>query len=258
MASNSNKHKNYDVLNLIGYGLSKFNNAFIKEFGFSTKSAFYQFCVINGISDTVGTVKNRMDLFDYFFPESGRKGWWQKGDAYIHRKIYIDSLFGNEDVKSFANIVKMYLQNDFRIKIDNLVESPINKTRYKRMQETGLEAETFFINNYKKIDIFNGGNLEDARLYGDGYDFQITFPQKFLLTEVKGLRREKGGIRFTENEYEKAKEYKENYILSVVLSLNENPKLEIVINPAKNLKFRKVEVLQKNRVEYHMDSLLWS
>ena len=30
-----------------------------------------------------------MDLFDHFFPNNGRKGWWQKGDTYIHRKYLI-------------------------------------------------------------------------------------------------------------------------------------------------------------------------
>lgn len=28
-----NKHKNYEVLNLIGYGLAKFNTSFISAFG---------------------------------------------------------------------------------------------------------------------------------------------------------------------------------------------------------------------------------
>ena len=101
------KHKNYEILNLIGYGLSKFNNDFIKEFGFNTKTAFYDFCVDNKIAETTGVVKNRMDLFDHFFPNNGRMGWWQKGDAYIHRKILIDNLFGNKNVKEYSNIVKL-------------------------------------------------------------------------------------------------------------------------------------------------------
>ena len=65
---NLNKHQNYEILNLIGYGLSKFNDKFIKEFGFTTKMAFYEYCVKNNIAQTIGTVKNRMDLFDHFFP----------------------------------------------------------------------------------------------------------------------------------------------------------------------------------------------
>lgn len=252
MRSKSSKHKNYEVLNLIGYGLAKFSNEFIGEFGFSTKSAFYRFCVENGVADTPETIKNRMDLFDYFFPESGRRGWWQKGDAYIHRKIYIDSLFGNEDVKGFANIVKLYLHENLNVMAVNIIESPINKTRFKRMQETGLEAELFFINNYQTIDIFRGGSLEDARLYGDGYDFQISLANNFLLAEVKGLRGKSGGIRFTENEYKKANEYKDDYVLSIVSNLNDLPFLKVIVNPVKNLEFRKTKIAQKQRFEYQL------
>lgn len=60
-----------------------------------------------GIVETGSVVKNRMDLFDPFF-DNNRKGWWQKGNAYIHRKLLIDSLFGNENVIGYANIVKLF------------------------------------------------------------------------------------------------------------------------------------------------------
>lgn len=53
-----------------------------------------------------------MDLFDPFFPNN-RKGWWQKGNTYIHRKYFIDNLFGNESVFEYADIIKMYLQENF-------------------------------------------------------------------------------------------------------------------------------------------------
>ena len=56
-----------------------------------------------------------MDLFDHFFPDNGRKGWWQKGDTYIHRKFLIDNLFGNEDAKGYANIVKLYMKENFGV-----------------------------------------------------------------------------------------------------------------------------------------------
>ena len=122
------------------------------------------------------------------------------------------------------------------------------------MQETGLEAELFFINNYQTIDIFCGGSLEDARLYGDGYDFQIGLVNKFLLAEVKGLRGERGAMRFTENEYRQASEYKDEYVLSVVLNLNDLPRIKVIVNPVKNLEFRKIIITQKQRFEYQMIS----
>ena len=86
-----NKHENYELLNLLGYGLAKFNDAFIKEFDFGTKTAFYTHLVSLGIAETTNTIKNRQDIFDPFF-DNGRKGWWQRGDVYLHRKLLIDSL----------------------------------------------------------------------------------------------------------------------------------------------------------------------
>jgi hypothetical protein len=157
MENTGGKHKNYEILNLIGYGLSKFNDDFIKEFGFKTKTAYYQYCVDNSIADTVGTVKNRMDLFDHFFPDNGRKGWWQKGDAYIHRKVLIDSLFGHENVKGYADIAKLYLKENYKIKDLFVKVAPIIKSRFKKLQETGLEAELYFMNNFNSIELFKMG-----------------------------------------------------------------------------------------------------
>ncbi len=251
-----NRHKNYEILNLIGYGLSKFNNDFIKQFGFSSKSHFYQFCVENKIAKTIGTVKNRMDLFDHFFPENGRKGWWQKGDAYIHRKILIDNLFGNENVEEFANIVKMYLADNFSIKNITYQAKPIIKSRFKKLQETGLEAELFFKHNYNSVDIFQGGKIEDARLYGDGYDFQISNNQRSYLAEVKGIRDNKGKFRLTENEYNKALDYKNDYIISLVLNLNQSPRILTVENPIKNLSFDKKIIIPTAVNEYHLSKVI--
>lgn len=252
MENQGSKHQNYEILNLIGYGLSKFNDNFIREFGFSTKTAFYNYCVENGIADTVGTVKNRMDLFDHFFPENGRVGWWQKGDAYIHRKILIDSLFGNEDVKGYSNIVKLYLKESYKIEGLLVDVKPITKSRFRKMQETGLEAELYFLNNYNSIDIFKNGIIEDARLYGDGYDFQVNVNESSLLAEVKGIREKKGKFKLTENEYNKALEYKNDYIITLVINLNDIPTFLTIDNPANSLKFERKIITPKSVNEYHL------
>ncbi len=250
MTTNSSKHQNYEILNLIGYGLSKFNDDFIKEFGFTTKTAFYEYCVLNNIAETVGTVKNRMDLFDHFFPNNGRKGWWQKGNAYIHRKLLIDSLFGNEKVKGFADIVKMYLKENFNMTGIIVDAKPIVKSMFKKLQKTGLEAELYFMNNYNEIDTFKDGFLEDARLFGDGYDFQISVNQNTYLAEIKGIRKNKGKFRMTEKEYNKALEYKNDYVVTLVLNLNDTPRFLTIENPANNLIFKKDNRDPKPVVQY--------
>lgn len=248
------KHENYEILNLLGYGLAKFDNEFIKQFGFKTKSAFFDYFVELKIVETGSVVKNRMDLFDPFFPDNERKGWWQKGDAYIHRKYLIDSLFGNENVLGYSNIVKLYLKENYKIKELFVEVKPIVKSRFKKLQETGLEAELYFMNNFNEISAFNNGILEDARLYGDGYDFQINVNENSFLAEVKGIRAKKGRFRLTENEYQKANEYKNDYVVTLVLNLDDLPTFLTIENPIKNLKFEERIIKSKEIKEYHLIS----
>ncbi|PQJ79430.1 DUF3883 domain-containing protein [Polaribacter porphyrae] len=248
-----NKHENYEILNLLGYGLSKFDNDFIKEFGFSTKNSFYQYFVDINIVETGSVVKNRMDLLDPFFPNK-RKGWWHKGDTYLHRKQTIDNLFGSENAHEYANVVKLFLNDKYNIDDFFISVKPIIKTRYKKMQETGLEAELYFLNNYNTIDIFKNGTIEDARLYGDGYDFQVNVNEHSFLTEVKGIREKKGKFRLTEKEYKRAKEYQKDYIITLVLNLNDSPTFLTIDNPIQNLNFRKKVYKSKKVKEYHLAS----
>ncbi len=250
------KHENYEILNLIGYGLAKFDTRFVGCFGFKTKTSFYEYIVQIGICDTVGTVKNRQDLFDPFF-DNDRKGWWQKGEAYIHRKIHIDSLFGLLDVADFAKIVKFHLQEKSSMPIGSIEEiSPLEKTKYRQLQITGREAELFFMNNFKKSDPFNNGILEDARMFGDGYDFQINVRRDFFLAEIKGLRTGYGSIRMTEKEFTTAKEYQGDYALVVVTDLDKSPQMNVIFNPTDEINFTE-KFINSEQINYHTSPLTW-
>lgn len=252
---NESKHENYELLNLIGYGLAKFDMEFVEEFNLKTKTAFYKYIVELKIAESIGTVKNRQDLFDPFF-DSGRKGWWQKGDTYIHRKYLIDSLFGTMDVVQFSEIVKMSIEGKFNVAGESKIISPVIRSKFKQLQVTGQEAELYFINNYHGIKNFNGGILDDARLFGDGYDFQIKVAEKYFLAEIKGVRALTGSIRLTENEFLKASEYKDEYGLVIVSNLEKLPKMTTVFNPISNLSLTKKTVAQ-NQVTYHSEYVSW-
>lgn len=251
-----NKHKNYEVLNLIGYGLAKFNNTFVAEFAAKSKTEFYEFFVVNGIADTTGTVKNRQDLFDPFF-DNGRKGWWQKGNTYIHRKVFIDSLFGTLNVADYAAVVKLYLLNENKvIGFDTQIVPPIIKSKFKQLKTTGEEAEIYFLNNYQNIPVFKDAGIEDARNYGDGYDFQIQKLDVFLLAEVKGVRAKRGAFRLTENEYFKAKEYKNEYGIIVVSNLDDLPKMTVIFDPINKLELTE-RIIETQQLNFHSKSLEW-
>ena len=244
-----------EILNLIGYGLAKFDIDFVKEFGFETKTAFNQYIVDLGFANTVKAVSNRQDSFDPYF-DNGRKGWWQRKQR-EHIKLFIDSLFGSEDVKGFANIVKLYIL-EFDSKIDLKVEKikPVTKSKFKQLQETGNEAEFFFMQNYQTISNFENGILEDARLWGDGYDFQIQLNTNYLLAEVKGISKNQGAIRLTFNEYNKAIEFSKDYFIIVVSNLINTPKMTVVENPIKYLEFEQKEIPSTQKF-FHTKNIKW-
>lgn len=254
---NINKHENYEILNMIGYGLAKFDLYFVKEFGFITKTEFYNYIVQKNIATTIGTVKNRQDLFDPFF-DNGRKGWWQKGNTYIHRKLFIDSLFGSCNAEEYANMVKIYIDNKFseNESAKKTIISPVMKSRFKQLQMTGQEAEIFFLNHYQKIEEFKNAKIEDARLFGDGYDFQIQTENRYILAEIKGLQEIYGNIRLTENEFLKAEEYKNDYGLIVISNLSNIPKMTTIFNPISKLSLKK-QILSQIQVTYQSEHKAW-
>lgn len=244
-----------ELMNLIGYGLAKFDMNFVKEFGLKTRSAFYQYCVDLGFAKTVKSVSNRQDSFDPYF-DNGRKGWYQRNQR-EHIKLFIDSLFGNEDSIGYANIVKFFIQDAGKnIKIPSQTIPPAIKSRFRQLQETGKEAEFYFMTNYKSIPDFHDALIEDARLWGDGYDFQIKLNSKYFLAEVKGVREQFGAIRFTQTEFDKAKEFKNDYFLIVVSNLSHAPKLNCIANPLEQISFVPKEI-KSVQLNYHTAILDW-
>ena len=61
------KHENYEILNLLGYVLAKFDNEFIKQFGFKTKTAFFDYFVELKIVETGSVVKKEWIYLIHFF-----------------------------------------------------------------------------------------------------------------------------------------------------------------------------------------------
>lgn len=252
---NEKEERISEIMNLIGYGLAKFDLPFANEFGCPTKASFCRLVVSWGLAHTEKAVTNRQDSFDPYFA-NGRKGWHQRNQR-EHIKLFIDSLFGEEDVQSYSNIVKMYIQ-DFNssISLTSSISAPTTKSKFKQLQETGREAEFFFINNYQKIPIFDNGILEDARLWGDGYDFQIQNGNHYFLAEVKGVREKSGTIRMTQNEYNKATEYKNDFILVIISHLSTSPKLNWYVNPLSKLTFFP-KLSQTTQSNYYSELLTW-
>lgn len=252
-----NRHENYEILNLIGYGLARYSMDFVNQFGFTTKSAFYKYLIGLGVGEKESTFKMRQDLLDPFF-ENGRVGFASRGNTYKHRKDFIELLFGKDiDVKAFADIVKLYLGDKFHVTDFKTTKiSPIIKSSFKQLQQTGQKAELYFKDNFWQIENFKDGLLKDARQLGDGYDFEIQIETNYFLAEVKGIRSSYGAFRMTEREFVSATEYKDNYGLIIVSNLETAPKMKAIFNPVKNITLEKHERTLK-QISYHSKSMNW-
>lgn len=71
------------------------------------------------------------------------------------------------------------------------------------------------------------------------------------MCEIKGIRALNGGIRLSEKEFCKAKEFKELYLLVMVLNLENNPKFKSIANPLAHLTFTEKIIKAKEQKEYH-------
>ncbi len=250
------RHENYEVLNLIGYGLAKFEGKLLAALDFKTKIAFFNNLIVRGVAKTVGTLKNRQDLFNPLV-RNAKVGWWQNGDRYLHRKTLLDALFGDLNAAGYAAMLENYLQTYFPI-TGELVKPiiPILKSKFRQLQETGSEAELFFMNNYRTISRFSNGILQDARLFGDGYDFQVSVEDEYFLAEIKGIRGSSGGIRLTDNEFGKAEEFRDRFCLAVVSSLEAVPRIRVFFDPLSELAFSR-QSIQSEQVFYSTGTRRW-
>ena len=250
------RHTNYEVLNLVGYGLAKFEDELVTALGFKTKSAFFSSLIGRRVAETRGTLKNRQDLFNPLVRHA-KIGWWQNGDRYLHRKTLLDSLFGDLDAVNYAAMLENYFQTYFPVAGEWVKPiAPILKSKFRQLQETGNEAELFFMNNYRTISCLARGALQDARLFGDGYDFQIAVDDVYFLAEIKGVRGSSGGIRLTNNEFIKAEEFRGRFCLAVVSCLEAAPRINVLFDPLSVLKFSRQSV-QSKQVFYSTPVRRW-
>lgn len=251
------KETKTEIMNLVGYGLAKFDTKLTAHLGFKSKSDFARYIISRDLVSTLRAVFNRQDSFDPYFP-NGRKGWHQRNQR-EHIKILIDSLFGELNVEQFASLIYGLINSDEErdVILPSKYITPIEASRFKKLQDTGIQAESYFMNNYRNILMFSDSYLEDARLWGNGFDFQLTdMSNNINLVEVKGIRSKKGSIRMTEKEYSIADIYKSSFHLVVVANLDNHPYLCCVTNPLQSLDMSKchIESIQTN---YHTPIIEW-
>ncbi|MEA3188869.1 MAG: hypothetical protein QOD99_2699 [Chthoniobacter sp.] len=256
-AAPGQRHPNYVGLNLVGYGLAKFEDKLIGALGFDSKADLYRDLVARHLAKTRGTLKNRQDLFNPLV-RGGRVGWWQNGDRYLHRKIQLDTMFGDLSAKAYAAMLRQYLHAEFpAVGEAKQPLPPLMKSKFRQLQETGVEAELFFMHNYRQVGAFADAAIEDGRQLGDGYDFQLAHGGEYWLAEVKGLRTRMGAIRLTENEFKRAEEFRSHFCLVVVSALDTRPVMAPIFDPLSLVRLNRKTIVSE-QIYYHSQALEWT
>lgn len=255
-ADPGHRHPNYVALNLVGYGLAKFEGRLITALGFGSKADLFRDLVVRGVARTRGTLKNRQDLFNPLV-RGGKVGWWQNGDRYRHRKTQLDILFGGLDAIQYADMLSQFLDAEFpEPGTPKRTLPPLMKSQFQQLQKTGIEAELYFLQNYRMVATFADAGIEDARQLGDGYDFQLTLGSEYWVAEIKGTRARTGAVRLTSNEFDRAQELRDRFCLVVVANLDKLPTMVPIFDPLRQINLTR-QIIVSEQIYYHSATLDW-
>jgi hypothetical protein len=217
----------------VAYYLARFNTIAYANLGFKTMLEAH-----NNIGKILGvnphTIKNMRDQFDPIYGHC--VGWYQV--PLSPSRLAVVAALENLDENSIKEIVLEILSLNTN-KGGQVIEDLINiipkneeeSERYILRTLTGKAAEEYFIKYYSVNNLPIKGNLIDTRDLGVGYDFRIETEHDKYYIEVKGLSELSGGLLFTNKEWETAQSEKENYILCIVSSAENNPTIKFVRNP---------------------------
>jgi len=214
---------------IVAYAMSRLNTSFLEGFGYSSwRSAFA------GTGDLLGvpaaSMKNLRDEFD---PVHGyRKGWHQRPLRPNRQRVLTE--FCDVSDEALQEVVESLLRHD-RNAIEQVV-GPLAfaKERVENVAErlrTGRMAEEFFMSNSNMICGIDPKSLVDRRQDAVGFDFAVS-GQTGIAIEVKGLKKHKGAILFTDLEWQTAQYRQRNYWLVVVGNIATTPIGQLLCNPA--------------------------
>lgn len=144
------------------------------------------------------------------------KGWMGQSNIW-----YADQ----ESNENFKKEVFEYIYNNL---IPLQDEKKRKKSIYRQMDTYKRQKiEIIAINRTIKYYEKYGYTVESKEKDNLGWDLEASMHKIKLKIEVKGLSQENVAIELTSNEYEKMKEFKENYCISVVTNALKKPSLKI-------------------------------
>jgi hypothetical protein len=228
-----------DKATLVGLYIAKFDKQALETLGFS--GMWQAFNVIGySLGSSPASIKNYRDEFDRLFPDNPRKGWQRPLKT---RSDKIFNNFNDLDFALFTDLINSFLIPHYEEEkaIDAVIKPDRSESVAKRLI-TGRAAEEYFKINYPSIMEFKNYDLKDTTNFACGFDFKLSFGEKYFCVEVKGLNTNTGNIMLTEKEHFIAGELRMQYCLFVVKNFADKPHHQFFFDPLNSgLSFQKNE-----------------
>ena len=95
---------------------------------------------------------------------------------------------------------------------------------------TGRRAEEYFLENCNRLVGIARADLLDFRQSARGFDFGVD-KRPELAIEIKGMKKMRGGIQFTDREWSEAKYRRGDYWVVIVGNLAAHPVARVIRDP---------------------------
>jgi len=214
---------------LVGYAMSRLDDDYLKARGFKNwKTAFAEAGELLDVQPA--SIKNLRDEFD---PVHGnaRRGWADR-PMRPNRQRVMGELCDVSDA-ALLEMVGRILAHDREVAQE--VVAPLSNPvlRIHNVAErlrTGRLAEDFFLANSESIANVKRLQVLDHRAMARGYDFTIR-DREDVAIEVKGMKKKRGGIMFTDREWSEAKTRRADFWLVLVGNIEANPVARLIPDP---------------------------
>lgn len=218
---------------VVGYAMSRLDKTYLAARELTTwQQAFAE--AADAISVKGTSFKNLRDEFDPYH-HNARAGWHRR-ELRTSRQRVMDELCEVSD-EALLELVTTILKGRESI-IEEAIDSlaVVNKTAHNIAERllTGRRAEEYFLKNSRGLVGVDHENILDMREVGCGYDFGVKEKPGWAI-EVKGLKKSRGEILFTDREWIEAKRRKQQYWLVVVGNLVSVPAARVIVDPESEL-----------------------
>ena len=215
---------------VVAYALSRLGKALFAEFGWRTWDQAFA-ATSAALDEGKNSIRLLRDEFDPFF-ENGRQGWWKRPPH--ENRVAVMHEFGGMSDAALVETVRRILGHDvapLQEVFQVLSAPPARVAGVAERLLTGRLAEEHFMKMSKAIIDVAPSRLVDMRTSARGYDFEVSSLPGVAI-EVKGLKRSRGDVLFTDREWSEARLRRADYWLVVVGCLPDTPRARVVPDPS--------------------------